>query len=286
MKSTFLAALIAAVVYAKPEISELENYTFIQFIEDFSLESFFRGPVDVAERQALFEAELNRVIAHNNSNATWTETVNHMSHLTDTEKKGYRGRSRGKYSTFVTKKNSNSINLKLEALPASVDWRTKGVISPVKNQGSCGSCWAHASTESIESYAAMASNTAHTLSVQQMAACAPNPDQCGGTGNCYGATAEVAFDYVASSAGMMTDAQYPYLEYSGIEYPCQIPAGATTVKITGYVKLIENSYDDVMNALANIGPLAVAVDASNWHAYNSGIFNGCNQVNPEIDHVV
>ena len=198
----------------------MENYTFLQFIEDFSLESFFHGPGDVAERQALFESELKRVITHNNSNATWTETVNHMSHLTATEKKAFRGRTKGKYSTFATKQNSNSINLSLGELPASVDWRTKGVISPVKNQGSCGSCWAHATAETIESFAAIASGTAHTLSVQQIAACSPNPDQCGGTGNCFGATAEVAFDYVAKSAGMMTDVQYPYFEGTGIEYPC------------------------------------------------------------------
>ena len=262
----------------------MENYTFQKFIEDFSLESSFRGPVDVEFRQANFEVELKRVIAHNNSGATWTETVNHMSHLTATEKKAFRGRTKGKYGPYKTMKNS--FNLKLEELPASVDWRTKGVISAVKNQGACGSCWAFASTETIESMAVIASGEVHTLSTQQMAACAPNPDQCGGTGNCHGATAEVAFDYVANSAGMVTDVQYPYKEAYGIEYACKIPAGATTVQISGFVKLVENSYDDLMNAIANIGPMAISVDASTFSAYSSGIFNGCNQVNPDIDHAV
>jgi len=65
-----------------------------------------------------------------------------------------------------------------------------------------------------------------------------------------------------------------------------MPAGATSVSITGYTKLIENSYDDLMNHIANVGPMSISVDASNWSSYSSGIFNGCNQVNPDIDHAV
>jgi len=97
-----------------------------------------------------------------------------MSLLTATEKKAFRGRTKGKYSTFATKKNS--FNLKLGELPASVDWRSQGVVSAVKDQGMCGSCWAFASTETVESHAAIASGTLLQLSTQQMAACSPNPD--------------------------------------------------------------------------------------------------------------
>jgi len=57
------------------------------------------------------------------------------------------------------------------------------------------------------------------------------------------------------------------------------------VKITGFVRLGENNYLDLMNAVATVGPIAISVDASNWHAYDSGIFDGCNQSNPDIDHV-
>jgi cathepsin L len=54
MKFAFFAALIAAVAHAKPTLSELETYTFEQFVQDFSLDTFFHGPADYAERQALF----------------------------------------------------------------------------------------------------------------------------------------------------------------------------------------------------------------------------------------
>lgn len=56
--------------------------------------------------------------------------------------------------------------------------------------------------------------------------------------------------------------------------------------IDGYIKLANNDYLSVMNAIATIGPLAINVDASTWHAYEGGIFNGCNQVNPDVNHVV
>merc|ERR1712004_254568 len=59
-------------------------------------------------------------------------------------------------------------------LPANVDWRDEGMISGVKNQGQCGSCWAFGTTEQIESYAAIASGNLVELSTQQVTSCAPN----------------------------------------------------------------------------------------------------------------
>jgi cathepsin L len=56
--------------------------------------------------------------------------------------------------------------------------------------------------------------------------------------------------------------------------------------IDGYVVLPENNYTALMNAVATVGPVAISVDASAWAAYESGIFNGCNQVNPDMDHAV
>lgn len=58
------------------------------------------------------------------------------------------------------------------------------------------------------------------------------------------------------------------------------------VKISGFVRLGENNYLDLLNAVATVGPIAISVDASTWHAYNGGIFDGCNQSDPDINHVV
>ncbi len=92
-----------------------------------------------------------------------------MSYLTATEKKAFRKRRKGKYSTFATKKNS--FNPVLSELPASVDLRTKGVVSPVKDQVMCGSCWAFASPETFESHAALNSGVLLEFTTKQLAAC-------------------------------------------------------------------------------------------------------------------
>ena len=75
---------------------------------------------------------------------------------------------------------------KSKQLPDQVDWRDAGVISEVKNQGSCGSCWAFATTAQIESYAAMNNVSLTKLSAQEVTTCTPNPLKCGGTGGCRG----------------------------------------------------------------------------------------------------
>lgn len=75
----------------------------------------------------------------------------------------------------------------------------------------------------------------------------------------------------------------------GTDYPCTLPPTESTLpvaSINGYVKLANNDYNSVMNAIATVGPLAINVDASTWHAYEGGVFNGCNQKNPDVNHVV
>ena len=86
----------------------------------------------------------------------------------------------------------------LSTLPKTVDWRTKNVVSPIKNQGMCGSCWAFSSTENIESHVALNTNTtpAPVLSPQNLVSCDPNPKHCGGKGGCLGSVPELAFDWV------------------------------------------------------------------------------------------
>jgi cathepsin L len=243
-------------------------------------------PINYEFRKSLYEQEQKRIIAHNNANKGWNETINTMTILTASERKQFYGYSKGinRYINQVKNIKSNSIDLNL--LPKNVDWRNKGVVTAVKSQGGCGSCWAFASTAVIESHVAINTNKLYDLSPQQIATCAPNPLECGGKGNCQGATAELAFDYVANSVGLYDEFQLPYTEYYGVESKCALPSDTPRATISGYVKLEENNYEQLMYAVATFGPIAVSVDASNWHSYSSGIFNGCNQTNPDINHAV
>jgi cathepsin L len=270
------------------------DYTFEQFISEHRLKY---QASEMESRRELFRAELTRVLGHNAKGLSWSEGMNKFSAMTANEKKTFHGRSKAvaraaKGGSLKGAKElpSDFILQDLSRLPMSVDWREKGVVSAVKDQGHCGSCWAFASTEVVESHIALSTGLLFDLSPQQIAMCAPNPDSCGGIGGCSGATAEIAFEYLTTSDGHYEEFQYPYLSYDGTNYACQTDkvSGITSPKgmINGYVQLPSNNYTALMNAIATVGPVAISVDASAWHAYAGGVFDGCNQVNPDIDHAV
>jgi len=289
---TRLAFLIAASLALASGARDLENYSFDQFLEEYKLSYH---PSEIAARRNIFNAELNRVKTHNAKKAGWEEDINLFSAMTAKEKKAsIGGRSKGASREHARVKSDNSHDLpadfqmkSISELPKNVDWRTKGVVTAVKDQGHCGSCWAFASTAVIESHVAIGTGLLFDLSPQQIAMCSPNPHSCGGSGGCNGATAEIAYEYVTGSNGLFQEFQYPYLAYYGDNAACSIPSGTSPkATINGYVKLPVNNYTALMNAIAQVGPIAVSVDASTWSAYKGGIFNGCNQKNPDINHAV
>lgn len=269
-------------------INALGNSTFENFLSTHKISV---PAHEFTQREKLYYKELDRINQVNSQSTLWLEELNSMSIMTPSEKSNLFGYSK---QTSAAHKPSNKLDwnwnefLDVE-LPTNVDWRDYPVMSAVKDQGRCGSCWAFASTAVIESHVAISSGKLFDLSPQQIAACAPNPNHCGGGGNCQGATAELAFDYVAKTPGLLEEYQYPYASYYGVEYSCAVPtqSGSTPkAKISGYVKLPENNAHALMYAVATKGPIAISVDASTWSSYKSGIFNGCNQVNPDINHAV
>ena len=143
-------------------------------------------------------------------------------------------------------------------LPPSIDWRTRGVVSEVKNQGGCGSCWAFSTVETLESAVAIASGKLLELSPQQVVSCAPNPKDCGGTGGCEGSVQWLGFNYTAQG-GIVLDSDYPYTAQTGT---CKSNPGKAAAGNTGYVRLPANNYSALMNAVVNVGPIAISVDAS------------------------
>ena len=154
------------------------------------------------------------------------------------------------------------------------------------------SCYAFASTESVESAVAISSGQLPVLSPQQAAFCTSNPNDCGGTGGCGGGTAELVFASIISIGGMASQWTYPYMSYYGGSFQCQFKNSQSTggtppqAVVSSYVKLPHNNYTAVMNTLARTGPVAISVDAAAWHDYDSGVYTGCGTDTVTLDHNV
>ena len=190
-------------------------------------------------------------------------------------------------------------------LPKHVDWRTKSITTPVKNQYYCGSCWAFASTAVLESHVAHATGTLFALSEQELVSCAGNPLHCGGTGGCQGSTAELAMEY-ARTHGMVDEWAFGYQSNHGANVSCTLKERGTTTSssplirgsanqdqkkylkgavaaIDGWMTLPRNNYTAVMNGIAKLGPLSVAVACHPWLMYKSGVYSGNLKTKVETD---
>ena len=135
--------------------------------------------------------------------------VNQFSDLTEAEFESFH--MGGYKKTPMVAASMEGLTVKrAKDLPASVDWRDKGAVTPVKDQGSCGSCWAFCTTEMIESYAAISTNNLPVLSAQQVTSCTPNTLSCGGTGGCRGSVTQLGFNYL-QLFGAVADSDWPYV---------------------------------------------------------------------------
>merc|ERR1712142_541497 len=235
-------------------------------------------------RFKIFEENYLSTVSEKRSLKPYTTGITQFSDLTHQEfKDNYLGLKRHSVPSGAARGTARSAS----HLPDSVNWVEKGAVSPVKNQGRCGSCWAFAVTEQIESYYAIASGELIDLSAQQVTSCSPNALQCGGSGGCKGFVTQLGFNYL-QLFGMMSDADYPYVsgDTSDAE-TCVYDPSLTQVGLTGYDTLPANNHDAVMAHLAEVGPLSIAVDASVWHTYTGGVFTGCSfDENISINHGV
>jgi len=166
----------------------------------------------------------------------------------------------------------------VDAIPTSLDWRTKGAVTPVKNQEQCGSCWAFSATEGVESAWFLAKHQLPVLSPQQIVSCDTNDDGCDG------GDLPTAFQYV-QQAGMETDAVYPYTSGGGDSGTCNYDSQDVVVHISGF-KYATTSGNETQMQIAMVpnGPLSICVDASTWQYYQGGVItHGCGD---SLDHCV
>jgi len=169
-------------------------------------------------------------------------------------------------------------NNQLKAIPDNYDWRnhSPNPVTPVKNQGQCGSCWAFSTTEEIESVWILAGKTQQILSEQQIVDCDTTDDGCDG-----GDTV-TAYQYVISAGGLETEQSYPY---EAVDQNCQFNANLVAAKITSwYYATTTKNETQMQQALYSVAPLSICVDASTWQYYNGGIIK--KDCGTNLDHCV
>jgi len=167
-------------------------------------------------------------------------------------------------------------------LPDALDWRTKGAVTPVKDQAECGSCWAFSATEAIESawiLKGYAKSNSINLSPQQIVDCDKEMHGCGG------GTTESAYNYVLSAGGQEGATAYPYTAKDGA---CRFNATFVNAKIQAFVKTGGNE-NNIQENLVKYGPISICVDAAHWQNYKSGVMTArqcCPFFSCQLDHCV
>jgi C1A family cysteine protease len=181
------------------------------------------------------------------------------------------------YLTYVPSNVSMPrVNVVLDGEAATVvDWRTKGAVTPVKDQGQCGSCWAFSATEAIESYSFLNDGKLVSLSAQQITSCDKTD------GGCNGGNTETAYGYVHKAGGIETSTDYPYTSGGGSTGVCKFVASKVAVKIAGYKSVARGETN--LKAALNNGPVSVCLAAEAFQSYRSGILRSCPG---SVDHCV
>merc|ERR1712203_752941 len=160
----------------------------------------------------------------------------------------------------------------------AIDWTTKGAVTPVKNQGQCGSCWSFSSTGGLEGQWEIATGTLQSISEQQLVDCSKN----GGNAGCNGGLMDNSFEWYESKAAA-TEASYPYTARDGScksSFETAVPQGG----VTGYKDI--SSESNLLDAVTNVGPVSVAIEADqmSFQGYSGGVLTG--NCGTQLDHGV
>jgi cathepsin L len=240
-------------------------------MENEHMLAFISSQQRVARHNALYEA----------GEVSFQQGINHLSDLPRSEYQRLNGfrmdlrRHQSNVSTFLPPLN-------MGALPATVDWRTKGYVTPVKDQKQCGSCWAFSATGSLEGQHFRQTGKLVSLSEQNLVDCS-HPE---GNDGCNGGLMDDAFKYIAINKGIDTEASYPYLAVT--EPTCHFKRSTVGAQDVSYVDIATGNEQALLAAVATQGPISVAIDASNesFQQYQSGVYYEQECSSTQLDHGV
>jgi C1A family cysteine protease len=277
--------IICAVAFANNlHLNDLET-SWKKWNQQYSTSATVKAHGIDADRKEIFAYNYAFVRMHNSRNQSFTLALNEFAAMTEeefTQRNGFRQSERSWRSLGEEHEMATDV-------PDSVDWRPK-LVTPIKNQGQCGSCWAFSTIVSLEGQYAKLTNDLTSFSEQDLVDCVKNvkiPGQsdtcCNG---CQGGLMDYAFQYMIDSQSGSDDTESSY-PYTGKQGTCSFTAGSAfkDAKVTGYVDL--KSEDELKNAVGSVGPVSVAVNANIfWQLYNGGILNPVTCNANKLDHGV
>jgi len=235
-------------------------------------------------RRITWEANLKYISKHNSEHSLGKQTFTlKMNKFGDMNNQEFARLFNG-YNMTKDMKKSLSQNLYVSSglnAPDSVDWRTQGYVTPIKDQGQCGSCWAFSAVASLEGQHFKAANTLVSLSEQNLVDCSRKE----GNQGCNGGLMDQAFTYIQKNKGIDTEESYPYKARDG---KCAFKPANVGATDRGFKDINAGSESDLTDAIATVGPISVAIDASqsSFQFYHTGVYSDSRCSSTQLDHGV
>ncbi|XP_022099775.1 cathepsin L1-like [Acanthaster planci] len=246
----------------------------------------YRAFNEEAHRRSIWEDNVKIIAKHNLEydlgNHTYRLGMNSYGDMTSQEFKdvmnGYKTRANPPKATVTFREPQNV------KYPDTVDWREKGYVTPVKNQGQCGSCWAFSATGSLEGQNFAKTGILPSLSEQNLVDCS----YVEGDDGCNGGLMDDAFTYVKENNGIDKETCYKYKAKDETKCKYNQTTGCVKGFCTGFVDIEAGSETDLLAACATKGPISVAIDASHssFQLYREGVYNEPQCSSRELDHGV
>ncbi|CAG7825242.1 unnamed protein product [Allacma fusca] len=242
---------------------------------------------DIEERfrMKIYLENRHRIAKHNKAGASFKLAMNKygdmLPHEFRTRMNGFRSDLRNQSTHLLMA--ASFIEPDNVVAPASIDWREKGAVTPVKDQGQCGSCWSFSATGSLEGQHFRKTGKLVSLSEQNLVDCSRGEKYQ--NEGCNGGLMDNAFRYIKDNGGIDTEDTYPY---EAKDDKCRYKKRDKGADDKGFVDIPEGNEDKLMKAVATAGPVSVAIDASHesFQFYSEGVYYDKDCSSTDLDHGV